>query len=105
MMFVAGARGDGRRLHVGVNGALTRGLALLPRHCVVIAATLGEKKGTREVQAPFPSELDPEQKHGVRRWTKSNSAWSPAIVPRAGGPAGRRVRCPLPPPPPARPPP
>ena len=52
---------------LNVNGTLTRGLTLQIRHCTALAATQVKKKGTREVQAPNPLELDPEPKHGVRR--------------------------------------
>ena len=55
------------RTHVRVNGALTRGppcaLGTVPRTQRRWAKT---KKGPRNA-GPYPSELYPEQKHGVRR--------------------------------------
>ena len=61
MMFVP----EGHMLNV--NGALTRGLTLYARHCAGRTATQGEKKETREVQAPDPLELGPAQGR-LRRW-------------------------------------
>ena len=44
---------------LNVNGALTRGLALQITALCRSCSDAGEKKGTREVQAPNPSELGP----------------------------------------------
>ena len=52
---------------LNVNGALTRGLTLYVRHCAGRTTTQGEKKETREVQAPDPLELGPAQGR-LRRW-------------------------------------